>query len=117
GKGVLLAIEQRPGVADGDEVERMFSEFFACPHCGLSFPELSPPSFSFNSPLGMCVDCNGLGTRPEMDPDLVVPDPMKTIRDGAVEPWASSLERKGGWTFRMVEAMGQALKVDLDTPW
>ncbi len=114
GKGLLVALVEKPG---GEEEERMFSEHLACPTCGLSFPELSPPSFSFNSPLGMCVECNGLGTRPEMDPDLIVPDGSKSIRDGAVEPWANSLDRKGGWTFRMVEAMGKALSVPLDTPW
>ncbi len=52
----------------------MMSELNACHHCGLSFGELTPASFSFNNPLGMCTECNGLGTRPEMDPDLIVPD-------------------------------------------
>ena len=52
--------------------------------CGVGFPELSPQSFSFNTPIGMCVDCNGLGTRAEMDPELVVPDSSLSIRDGAI---------------------------------
>jgi excinuclease ABC subunit A len=115
GKGLLIALVQKEG--KGAEEERMYSEHFACPTCGLSFPELTPASFSFNSPLGMCVECNGLGTRPEMDPALVVPDRTKTIRDGAVEAWANGLDRKGGWTFRMVEAMGKQLGVPLDKPW
>ncbi len=114
GKGLLVALVQKPGK---DEEERIYSEHFACPTCGISFPELAPAAFSFNSPLGMCVECNGLGTRPEMDPALIVPDGTKTIRDGAVEPWANSLDRKGGWTFRMIEAMGKQLGIDLDKPW
>jgi excinuclease ABC subunit A len=116
GKGLLVALVQLPS-GEAEEDERMFSEHLACAHCGISYPELVPAAFSFNSPLGMCVDCNGLGTRPEMDPALVVPDGALSIRAGAVEPWASAVDRKGGWTFRMVEAMGEALKVNLDKPW
>ena len=69
---------------------RAYSEARACPNCGIGFPELSPQSFSFNSPLGMCVECNGLGSRMEVDPDLVVPDPSLSIRDGAIAPWGDS---------------------------
>jgi excinuclease ABC subunit A len=114
GKGLLIALVQKPGA---DEEERMFSENFACPACGISFPELTPASFSFNSPLGMCVECNGLGVKPEMDPDLIVPDQSLSIHGGAVEPWANSLDRKAGWTFRMVEAMGASLNIPLQKPW
>ena len=92
-----------------------FSESRSC--CGKSFPELSPQSFSFNSPLGMCPDCNGLGTRMEAAPDLVVPDASLSIRDGAIAPWASAMERGEGWTYRIVEALAEACEVDLDTPW
>jgi len=114
GKGLLVALVQEPGA---EEQERMFSEHFACPACGLSFPELAPPSFSFNSPLGMCVECNGLGTRQEMDPALVVPDPSLTIRAGAVEPWVTAVEKRGGWTYRMIEALGSSFGIPLDKPW
>ncbi len=114
-KGLLIALVHKP--THKDEEEHMYSENLACPSCGISYPELSPSSFSFNSPLGMCVECNGPGTKPEMDPDLVIPNQALSIREGAVEPWASSLDRKGGWTFRMVEAMGKALNVPLDTAW
>jgi excinuclease ABC subunit A len=114
GKGLLIALVMKP---DQDEEERMYSENLACPACGISYPELVPASFSFNSPLGMCVECNGLGSKPEMDPDIVVPDQSLSIREGAVEPWASGLDRKGGWTFRMVEAMGKSLGIPLDKPW
>ena len=86
-------------------------------HCGVSFPALSPQSFSFNSPLGMCAACNGLGTRLEVDPLLVVPDPSLSIRDGAIAPWATSMARGEGWTFRIADAVAKACKVDIDTPW
>ncbi len=92
-----------------------FSEKRAC--CGQSFPELSPQSFSFNGPLGMCSACNGLGTRMEVDPDLVIPDPSLSIREGAIAPWRNSVERGEGWTFRIIDAMSKACEVDLDTPF
>jgi excinuclease ABC subunit A len=103
----------RPSGPEGPKLQ--FSESRSC--CGKSFPELSPQSFSFNSPLGMCPDCNGLGTRMEAAPDLVVPDPSLSIRDGAIAPWASAMERGEGWTYRIVEALADACDVDLDTPW
>jgi excinuclease ABC subunit A len=93
----------------------VFSASRAC--CGQSFPELSPQSFSFNSPLGMCGACNGLGTRLEVDPELVVPDASLSIRGGAIAPWASGMARGEGWTFRIADAVAKACKVDLDTPW
>jgi excinuclease ABC subunit A len=92
-----------------------FSESRQC--CGVSYPALSPQSFSFNSPLGMCPKCNGLGTVLEIDPDLIVPDPSLSIRGGAIQPWATSVERGEGWTFRIIEAMAKATGVDLDVPW
>ena len=114
GKGVLHALTSLKG---GGETHSMYSEHLSCPVDGISFPELAPHSFSFNNPLGMCQECNGLGTRPEMDADLVIPDVTKTIRNGAVEPWNHALERQGGWTFRMIESLAQSFKVPLDKPW
>ncbi|MGB1015483.1 MAG: excinuclease ABC subunit UvrA, partial [Nannocystaceae bacterium] len=92
-----------------------FSENRAC--CGHSFPELSPQSFSFNSPLGMCEACNGLGTRLEVDPDRIIPDSRLSIRQGAIAPWRSAMERGEGWTFRIVEALSASCGVDLDKAW
>jgi excinuclease ABC subunit A len=114
GKGILLAVT---ALTRGGETQSIYSEHLSCPVDGISFPELAPHSFSFNNPLGMCHECNGLGTRPEMDGDLIVPDPSKTIRGGAVEPWTHALERQGGWTFRMIESLSQSFKVPLDKPW
>ncbi len=125
GKGTLIVAdadkEQKvgPGI-DPEEYkkhDRFFSEQNACPACGLSFGELVPQAFSFNSPIGSCAECQGLGTRAEMDPDLIVPDPSLTIREGAVEPWASGMERGEGWTFEFVEHLSRSLGLDLDTPW
>ena len=125
GKGTLIVAdaekEQKvgPGI-DPEEYkkhDRFFSEQNACHACGLSFGELAPQNFSFNSPLGSCPDCQGLGTRAEMDADLIIPDPSLTVRQGAVEPWASGMERGEGWTFEFVEHLSRALKIDLDTPW
>ncbi|HEX9398633.1 MAG TPA: excinuclease ABC subunit UvrA [Anaeromyxobacter sp.] len=125
GKGTLVVAdvdrEQKvgPGI-DPEEYkkhDRFYSELNACHACGLSFGELAPQAFSFNSPVGSCPDCQGLGTRAEMDPDLIIPDPSLTIRAGAVEPWASGMERGEGWTFEFVEHLSRGLKIDLDTPW
>ena len=97
--------------------ERLYSEDLYCHGCELGFPELSPQSFSFNSPLGMCPDCNGLGTKPEMDPELVVPDPTKTMREGAIEPWAKVIERSDSWTGSILANLAKTYKIDFDKPW
>jgi len=94
---------------------RSYSEARSC--CGHAFPELSPQSFSFNSPLGMCPECNGLGMRLEVDPELIVPDDTLSIRGGAIAPWKTSMERGEGWTFRIIDSLSKACKVDLDAPW
>jgi excinuclease ABC subunit A len=124
GKGTLIVAdadkEQRVGRGDPEEYkrhDRFFSEQNACHSCGLSFGELAPQSFSFNSPLGSCAECQGLGTRADMDADLIVPDTSLSIRDGAVEPWASGMEKGEGWTFEFVEHLARGLRLDLDVPW
>ncbi|HTR51755.1 MAG TPA: excinuclease ABC subunit UvrA [Kofleriaceae bacterium] len=111
GKGKLMV------EVAGEKIPRVYSEANACPKCGIGFPELSPQSFSFNSPLGMCVECNGLGERLAADPDLVVPDPTRSIRDGAVAVWGDSIAKDSGWTTNIVKALARAFKIDLDKPW
>jgi excinuclease ABC subunit A len=113
GKGVLIVTDE---TAD-KQADRTMSELNACHHCGLSFPELTPASFSFNNPLGMCTDCSGLGTRPEMDPDLIVVDKTRSIREGAVEVWASGVTRGEGWTADLVDTLSRAFGIDLEVPW
>ncbi len=98
-----------------DLAGRLFSEKRAC--CGHAFPELTPQSFSFNSPAGMCPECQGLGKRAEPDPDLIVPDAGLSIRAGAIAPWAAAMERGEGWTFRIADAVARACGVDLDVPF
>jgi excinuclease ABC subunit A len=101
-------------IAPDHKKEIEVSEQHACPYCGLSFPELSPPSFSFNSPLGMCPECNGLGHKFSFDPEKFV-DPEKSISDGAVRSWGSLSTSK---TSRMVAVnFARHYKVSLDTPW
>ncbi|MCA9668107.1 MAG: excinuclease ABC subunit UvrA [Myxococcales bacterium] len=89
----------------------------ACLRCDIGLPELSPQSFSFNSPLGMCHSCNGLGRRMEIDPELVVPNPDLSINQGAIEPWANAVERQSGWVYRIIEALRDELGIDLDKPF
>ncbi|RYZ60145.1 MAG: excinuclease ABC subunit UvrA [Proteobacteria bacterium] len=90
--------------------------------CGVAYPELDPPLFSFNSPQGMCPSCNGLGTILSMDPDKLIPDPSKSIRDGAIVPWASyfksgSVDKEGSWSSERFAAMEKKWGLDYDKPW
>ncbi|RIL07043.1 MAG: excinuclease ABC subunit UvrA [Proteobacteria bacterium] len=103
-------------IAATDAGDRVYSEKMACAACGISFPELTPQAFSFNSPQGMCVDCNGLGTRVEIDPALVVPDESLTIDQGAVKPWGKEISEKTSWTGLRTQILKQ-LGVPFDVPW
>ncbi len=95
--------------------ERMFSEHLACLYDDLSFDELEPRSFSFNSPWGACPDCTGLGTKLEVDPELVVSDPGKTLAEGAIGPWSGG--HFSDYFIRLIEALGDAIGFSIDTPW
>ncbi|MGH3389361.1 MAG: excinuclease ABC subunit UvrA, partial [Actinomadura sp.] len=100
---------------DDPQRERMYSEHLYCPYDDLSFDELEPRSFSFNSPYGACPDCTGLGTRMEVDPELLVPDPELTLGEGAIQPWSNG--HVSEYFLRLVGGLGDALGFDLDTPW
>jgi len=93
-----------------------FSEQNACPTCGLSFPELTPPMFSFNSPHGMCPDCSGLGTQLNVDPSLILHDPALSILDGALR-WYGQIRKKPGWTLNQLLSIARHYGVDLEAPW
>ncbi|MBN2371287.1 MAG: excinuclease ABC subunit UvrA [Vicinamibacteria bacterium] len=109
GQGVVvIAPERRP--------EMVLSEHRACHYCGLSFPEPTPQLFSFNSPLGMCPDCSGLGSRLEMDPALVVPNPDLTLNEGAVKP-LGALAEGTTWGADIVRAVARERGIDLNRPW
>ena len=100
---------------DGAAQEMLtFSQHLACPTCGTSFEELAPRNFSFNSPYGACVTCDGLGTTFEVDPELIVPDPEQSINAGAIAPWRSAHTQ---YFNRMIEAVAGVYEMDLDTPW
>ena len=100
---------------DHPDRERTFSEHLACLFDDLSFEELEPRSFSFNSPYGACVECHGLGTRKEVDPELVIPDEEKSFEQGVISPWSSghNIEYFG----RLIAALGDALGFTLQTRW
>ncbi|HEY2501253.1 MAG TPA: excinuclease ABC subunit A, partial [Mycobacterium sp.] len=96
--------------------EQRFSEKLACPNGhALAVDDLEPRSFSFNSPYGACPECTGLGIRKEVDPDLVVPDPERTLAEGAVAPWSTG--HTAEYFIRMMAGLGDALGFDVDTPW
>ena len=95
--------------------ERTYSEHMACHDCGLSFEELEPRSFSFNSPFGACPDCSGIGTKLEVDEELVVPDPDLSINEGAIAPWAGG--QSSEYFSRLLEGLAGELKFSLDNPW
>ncbi|NLG50604.1 MAG: excinuclease ABC subunit UvrA [Chloroflexi bacterium] len=96
--------------------ERMFSEKYACPTCGISLPEIEPRSFSFNSPHGACPACAGLGYKQQFDPRLIVPDDELSLGEGAIEPWEKA--SKGDNYFRhLLEAVAHKFDFDMDTPW
>jgi len=102
------------GEKDPDR-ERIFSEHLACARDGLSFEELEPRSFSFNSPFGACPECSGLGTRREVDAELVVPDDELTLAEGALAPWSRG--SVSDYFGRLLEAMCEELDISMDTPW
>ena len=95
--------------------ERIFSEHLACARDGLSFEELEPRSFSFNSPFGACPECSGLGTRREVDAELVVPDDELSLAEGALAPWSRG--SVSDYFGRLLEAMCDELEISMDTPW
>ncbi len=95
--------------------ERVFSEHLACLYDDLSFEELEPRSFSFNSPYGACPDCTGLGTRMEVDPELLVPDPGRSLADGAVAVWTGP--QTSDYFARLLEALAETLGFRIDVPW
>jgi excinuclease ABC subunit A len=103
-------------VSPEGQPEQVMSQHRACHHCGISFPEPSPQLFSFNSPQGMCPDCSGLGTRMEMDPELVVPNPDLSVNEGAVKPLGAVGEGTS-WGTDIVRAVAKERGIDLNKAW
>ena len=113
--GGLVAIDLVDLPEDDPEREQLFSEHLACMKDGLSFEELEPRSFSFNSPFGACPACSGLGTRMKVDPELVVPDDELSLADGAIAPWSAG--HVTDYFSRLLEALADEMGFDTDTPW
>ncbi|HEP1356639.1 excinuclease ABC subunit UvrA [Streptococcus pyogenes] len=97
---------------DGNEL--LFSEYYSCPVCGFTVPELEPRLFSFNAPFGSCPTCDGLGIKLEVDLDLVVPDPSKSLKEGALAPWNPI---SSNYYPTMLEQAMASFGVDMDTPF
>ena len=112
GDGVLIACN----VSVNPPEDLFFSEHFACPHCGRSFAELEPRSFSFNSPHGACPDCQGLGMTMEIDSRLVVPNPDLSLKEGAIAPW-SRPGHGDGYYAQLLQAVGDHLSIPLTVPF
>ena len=91
-----------------------FSEKLACAECGISFPEVSPRMFSFNNPYGACPECGGIGSRDEIDPDRLVPNPARSLKDGALAPWAG---RETTYFRQTLAVLAKRHKFSLETPW
>jgi excinuclease ABC subunit A len=99
-------------VIGGEEL--LFSQNLACPECGFSIDELSPRMFSFNSPFGACPTCDGLGSRMEIDPDLVIPNPQLSLAEGAIEPWSSGTS---SYYPQLLEAACRHFGIDMKIPF
>ncbi|HEY8800351.1 MAG TPA: hypothetical protein VIM20_07095, partial [Candidatus Limnocylindrales bacterium] len=112
--------DQTPSTPEGEAAppafeERRYSERFTCPYDGFTMDELEPRNFSFNSPHGACPACTGLGTRLEIDPDLVIPDRSKSLQKGALVPWAK-MPNDASWRLKILEAICQSHGWDFKAP-
>jgi excinuclease ABC subunit A len=111
------ALSLAEGVADIEIMDGStltFSQHLACSVCGLSFEDLQPRNFSFNSPYGACPECSGIGTRYQVDPELVIGDPELSLAEGAIPMWASNRMR---YYHRLLTGLGNVLGFSMDTPW
>jgi excinuclease ABC subunit A len=109
---ILDFVDQKAGTPDK---ERTYSEHMACHDCGISFEELEPRSFSFNSPFGACPDCSGIGTKLEVDEELVIPNDELSINEGAIAPWSGG--QSSEYFSRLLEGLAGEIKFSMDTPW
>ena len=93
----------------------LYSEQLSCPICGISLPEIEPRTFSFNSPHGACPECQGLGTRLELDPELLIPNPDRSIQDNAIQGWA--IRDRRGYKAELINAVCEHYDIPTDVPW
>lgn len=121
GEGVcIISIVDRPK-SDEEQLDQVnewiMSEENTCTTCGISFGELTPQQFSFNSPQGACPDCTGLGTRLEVDHSLLVPNNALSLHEGAIPYWGELRKKKDGWGYKSLAVIAAHFEIDLDTPW
>jgi excinuclease ABC subunit A len=122
GEGILIIVyDSKNSKAENSEnssgpEEKIYSEHFACVECGINFEEISPRMFSFNSPHGACPECNGLGSKLEIDPDLVVPHPELSLSEGAIVPWSKSTTKENYYQ-QMLQAVSEHFGFSMDVPF
>jgi len=109
GEGLMQIVDHDTGGG------KVYSEHFACPDCQINVPEISPRSFSFNSPHGACPDCHGLGTKLEIDPKLVIPNTNLTLAEGAVMPWSTTTSHLT-WYNKIMESVAKAHRFSMNVP-
>ncbi|OEC84862.1 MULTISPECIES: excinuclease ABC subunit UvrA [Methanobacterium] len=112
GEGLIVVLYEK----NGEKEEKVFSEHFACTDCNINFEEISPRTFSFNNPHGACPECNGLGSKMEIDTDLVVPDSSLSLEEGAILPWSKS-KNKDNYYHQMLEAVADCYGFNMDIPF
>jgi len=115
GDGLVLIDRGSGGDGNGSR-SLLLSEKNACPACDVSFPELTPQMFSFNSPMGMCPECNGLGTKIEFDPERFV-DPERSLHEGGVRTYGDLRKKKSSGTYHVLKQIVEMFDQDMDTPW
>ncbi|MFC0003159.1 excinuclease ABC subunit UvrA [Micromonospora siamensis] len=114
--GGLVLLDFVDLAEDDPNRERRYSEHLACPNDHpLAIEDLEPRVFSFNAPYGACPECTGLGTKKEVDPELIIPDPERSLREGAIQPWSTGHNLE--YFLRLLEALGESQHFDVDTPW
>jgi len=111
----LVILDFVDAKAGSPDKEKTFSEHMACHECEISFEELEPRSFSFNSPFGACPECSGIGTKLEVDEELLIPDDSISIYEGAIAPWSGG--QSSEYFLRLLEGLATDLKFSLDNPW
>lgn len=116
GKGLVTLSSQDPSIDGAEWADQLFSESYSCADCGFSIPELEPRMFSFNSPYGACPECMGLGIKTEFDRDLIIPDPKKPLRDGAIAPFVYKSGETKEWWPHMLDGVGEAMGFDARLP-
>ncbi len=118
GRVLISPVPERDAAPDAaPPAEWLMSETNTCTFCNISFPDLTPQMFSFNSPQGACPTCSGLGTQLEVDEGLLVPNPRLTLHEGAVTYWGELRKKRDSWAYRALVSIAAHYGFDLDTPW